>query len=606
MSMDGFVITALHRELEKQVLPARVNKVYQPSAHEILLHLRRSGESLKLLLSTHPRLARVHLTRAEQENPPSPPRFCLFLRKYLEGRQLVAIQRPRFERILEFYFHARTELGEPEQRILTLEIMGKNSNIVLRQGETGKIYDSLRHVTPAMSRYRQILPGQLYIPPPAQGKKDPRQVQELTFYSSLQKTTQPLPQALIQVFAGLSPLLAQELVYRAGLAPAALPGELNRQQLGSLWDAFSQLVAVIEEHKERPTVVMDHRGNPLAFSLIPLQHFTTAEQLSFASINAAADFYYHHREKQEAVARLKEKLQGLLGKEIKRLEKTIDRQVATLQAMEKGEEYRRFGELLTANLYQVTPGDRAIIVTDYYSPSGEKIQIPLDPSLSPAANAQKYFQKYRKTITGRPHLEKQLAHNQSELTYLESTALALADAATWEEVTEIRRELAAQGYDRGETRDRQRASGHRPADTRPRPLAFRSRDGFTILVGKNNRQNDYLTRRLASKEDYWFHAKDIPGSHVIIRCPPQTDPPASTLEDAALLAAYYSKGRSSNQVAVDYTRVKNVRKPRGARPGMVIYEEYKTIFITPSREEVAKLLPLNAGDFPGNNQGPVQ
>ncbi|MGB4029252.1 MAG: NFACT RNA binding domain-containing protein [bacterium] len=600
MTMDGFVITALHRELERELLPARVNRVYQPSPHQILLHLRRPGETLKLLLSIHPRLARVHLTRTEGKNPPSPPRFCLFLRKYLEGSQLVAIKRPQFERILDFSFLARTELGETEERILTLEIMGKNSNIILRQGEGGKIYDSLRHVTPAMSRYRQILPGQPYVPPPAQEKLDPRQVQELTFYSSLQKTKKPLSQALIRVFAGLSPLLAQELVYRAGLNPNTLPEELSRQQLGSLWEIFAELVAVIAEGREQPTVMLDPEGKPLAFSLIPLQHFAKAEELSFASINEAADFYYHHREKQEAVAGLKERLQGLLQREMKKMVKTIDRQLATLQDMEKGEEYRRLGELLTANLYRVAPGDREIIVIDYYSPGGESIKISLEPNLSPAANAQKYFQKYRKATTGRPHLEKQLAHNQRELTYLESTALALDDAASWEEVREIQEELAAQGYLKEKGGHRHRTPRQKTEAASSRPLAYRSRDGFTILVGKNNRQNDYLTRRLANREDYWFHAKDIPGSHVIVRCPPQTQPPEATLEDAALLAAYYSKGRSSSQVAVDYTQVKNVRKPRGARPGMVLYENYKTIFVTPDRERVQKLLPLEAPEPPSN------
>jgi len=600
MTMDGFVITALHKELEKELLPARVSRIYQPSPHDILLYLRRPGKTLKLLLSIHPRLARVHLTRTEGENPPSPPRFCLFLRKYLEGSQLVAINRPHFERILEFCFRARTELGEPEQRILTLEIMGKNSNIILRRGESGQIYDSLRHVTPAMSRYRQILPGQPYVPPPAQGKMDPRQVQELSFYSALQKIKQPLPQALIQLLAGLSPLLARELVYRADLDPAALSEELSREELGALWEAFSQLVGAMGEGK-RPTVMLDGEGNPLAFSLLPLRHIAGARALSFASINEAADFYYQHRERQEMAANLKEKLQALLIREIKKLEKTIDRQVAALQAMEKGEEYRRLGELLTANLYRVTPGDREITVTDYYSPGGESIKIPLDPSLSPAANAQRFFQKYRKASTGRPHLEKQLAHNKDELTYLESAHLALADAASWAEVQEIQRELAAQGYIKEERRESPRAPKQESAAAGSRPLAYRSRDGFTILVGKNNRQNDYLTRHLANKEDYWFHAKDIPGSHVIIRCPPQTQPPASTLEDAALLAAYHSKGRSASRVAVDYTRVKNVRKPRGARPGMVIYEDYKTIIVTPSRERVEKLLFPGEGDTPADN-----
>ena len=589
MSMDGFVLTALQYELEQMLLPARVNKIYQPSPYEIILHLRRPGESLQLLLSAHPRQARVHLTDRDRKNPTKPPHFCLLLRKHLMGSHLIAIKRPHFERILNFHFQTNDELGEPIQRVVTLEIMGKHSNIILSREEGGEILDSIKRVTPSMSRYRQILPGLPYTLPPAQEKIDPRQVKELNFYSSLQVRNEPLPQAIIRVFAGIGPLLAKELIHRASLSPEVLPRELDRQQLRLLWQHFSQLVDVVENHALEPSVVLDQNKFPIAFSFIPLHQFEGHEQFPCSRLNTAADLYYYQQETQQAGIIRRQQLQGAIEKEMNRLKKTIAQQEAEMEKIQEGEKYRYMGELLTANLFRISPGDSYIEVVDYQSPAKAKIEIPLEPNLTPAANAQRYFHRYRKSKKGKPQLQHQLTKNKDDLTYLESVALALFHASNDEEIAEIEKELISQGFGQKQYVVHGKRAKHDKAPSTPHPTIYRSSDGFTILVGKNNRQNDYLTRRLAKGEDYWFHAQGIPGSHVIVRCPAGKVPPASTLEDAALLAAYYSNGRWSNQVAVDYTRVKNVRKPRGARPGMVIYNGHKTIFITPRKRDLAKL-----------------
>lgn len=590
MSMDGFVITALQHELQQLLLPARVNKIYQPSPFEILFHLRRPGENLRLLLSAHPRLARVHLTEKDRENPSQPPHFCLLLRKHLAGGNLIAIKRPGFERILNFHFLTSASLGEPLQRILTLEIMGKYSNIVFRTDEGGKILDSIKRVTSSMSRYRQILPGLTYTLPPAQDKMDPQKAQELSFYSFLQAQNEPLSRALIRSFAGIGPLLAQELIYRSNLHPNTIPRELDRQQLHFLWKHFSKLVNMIESHNLQPSVVLDQNNFPIAFSFIPLLQFKGSHQLPCAGINEAADLYYHHREKEQTNTVRKKQLQGVIEREIDHLKNTIARQETELQDMREGENFRRLGELLTANLHRISPGDRCLTVIDYLSPAGAKMKISLDPNLTPAANAQMYFRRYRKSRKGKPQLQQQLTKNKGDLSYLEGVGLSLLDAVSSAEITEIENELLSQGYGKKQYVHPKIKDKHRQSIKVPHPTAYQSRDEYTILVGKNNRQNDYLTRRMTREHDYWFHARGIPGSHVIVPSSAGTVPPATTLEDAAILAAYFSNGRWSSQVAVDYTQVKNIRKPKGARPGMVVYEGHKTIFVTPRKEDVEKLI----------------
>ena len=589
MSMDGFTITALQHELQQLLLPARVSKIYQPSSSEIVLHLRRPRKNFRLLLSTHPRLARVHLTERERKNPSQPPHFCLLLRKHLEGSQLIAIKRPHFERILNFHFQTSTSLGDPVQRILTIETMGKYSNIIFCKDEGGEILDSIKRVTSSMSRFRQILPGLSYTLPPAQNKIDPRKVQELSFYSTLQGRNEPMVQALVRSFAGIGPLLAKELIYRSTLSPKAIPRELDRRQLSLLWKHFSELVEVVENNKPQPSVVLDQDKFPIAFSFIPLLQFEGSKQLPCSGINKAADFYYHHQEKRQADVVRKQQLQGLVEKEKNRLKSTIARQETELREIQEGEKFRHRGELLTANLFRISPGDRHVTVVDYQSPTGATVKISLDPNLTPAANAQMYFRRYRKSKKGKPQLQRQLAKNRGDLSYLEGVSLSLLDAVGDKEITEIENELLSQGYGKKQYAPPNKKNKHNKAITVPRPTAYRSRDGFTILVGKNNRQNDYLTRRLAKGHEYWFHAQDIPGSHVIVRNPTGKMLPTTTLQDAALLAAYYSNGRWSNQVAVDYTQVKNVRRPKGARPGMVTYKGHRTIFVTPHKEDIERL-----------------
>ncbi|MGI6576217.1 MAG: Rqc2 family fibronectin-binding protein [bacterium] len=587
MTIDGFVLSALKQELEKNILPARVNKIYQRSQYEILILLHRPGENLTLLISSDPRFARVHLTDSCHDIPPAPPRFCSLLRKHLEGSKLVDIKRPGFERILDFYFQSRSELGDPAIRVLTIEIMGKHSNIIFRESPTGKILDSITHVTFDMSRYRQVLPGILYALPPAQEKINPLQVRELTFYSLLQTLQEPLVPALVHTFAGLSPLLAKELVYRAKIEKDMLPIQLARNQLSALWQGFSQLVNSIQEDNIEPVVVLTADKQPLAFSIMPLAQYANQQQLSFSSINAAINYYYNALKLQQSLSIQKQKLQNLINKKIKRLTATIKRQEESLNAMDKAEIWRHQGELLTANLYRIPPGEQQIEVEDFYNPAGEKLTIALDPSLSPAANAQRYFNRYQKAKQGKPQLEKHLNNNLSERDYLEGIKLAINDANTTADINEIISELNSQGYlpIHNQTNKNTAKKDSHP----PRPLCYYSRDGFTIIVGKNNRQNDYLTKRVAKSDDYWFHAQGMPGAHVILRCLNKKKPSLTAIEDAAYLAAFYSKGRFSNRVPVDYTQVANVRKPKGARPGMVIYDHYQTIFVNPTAAKLKEL-----------------
>lgn len=610
MAFDSIVMAAVVAELRERLQGGRITKIYQPEPDELALLCYAGGENYRLLLSAHPRYARIHLTRIEKRNPPTPPTFCMLMRKYAEGGRIVQIAQAGRDRICRITIGTLDELGNPTTYTLVAEVMGKHSNIVLVNAQ-GRIVDAIRRVTEEVNRYRELLPGLPYVPPPPTGKLDPALV---TAADLPPDPATPAWQALLDRVDGLSPLIAREAVFRAG-APADAPlGTVDPEALAEAVRGLAGFWGSSDGPAEAPTPGGSPRGVALIgdgapgrtgqggfsprllytpdgqlkeFHVLDLRHWPGRAETGFDSVSDCLDAYFGQRADEERFRSLRGSLARLLRDEIARVRKKLRAQEESLATAESAETFRIQGELITANLWQITRGLSEIRVPNYYDPSGGEIVIPLDPALSPAENAQAYYRRYQKARSGLASIREQLEKSSAELAYLEQVELALEQAESLPDLEEIRRELTAEGYlkERAAGREPGQGRGRRPGDGREQraqpPLTLRSSDGLEIWVGRNNRQNDYLTLRLAAPNDLWFHTKDIPGSHVILRVPPGKEVPERSIHEAAALAAYHSKARHSSAVPVDYTARKHVRKPNGARPGMVIYDNHRTLWVTP-------------------------
>ncbi|MDN5345104.1 MAG: hypothetical protein PWQ18_1218 [Clostridia bacterium] len=584
MAFDGLFLAAIKEELTA-LIGSRVDRIFQPEKETIILHLRRGRDTRKLLLCSLADQARVHLTAASFTNPANPPLFCMVLRKHLEGGTLTAVEQPALERVLELHFQTTDELGRPAARRLIVEIMGKHSNIILLNPE-GNIIDAARRYTHAVSRHREVLPGRPYIPPPAQAKTDPRQISDETLARLLLEGSldTPLERLLVAKLAGLGPETAREVTCRAGIPGGTTAENCGAYELTRLYQALQGVLASTTPSGWRPAVVLAPAGQPLAFAALELTQYQGQQQVPFASPSAACDSFYQHRREQQLLEGARRSLEHILERELKRCYKKEGLQAATVAGAAEAKRFRLAGELITANIYQLEKGQTTFTTTNFYEPAGEAVTIELDPALTPAENARRYFQRYNKARSAARQAAAHLEQTRAEIAYLESIAQALGIAITQEDLAEIRRELRQSGYlpQEKEKPGKPGKKNNKKEAARPsQPLEFTSPDGFKILVGKNNRQNDWLTLKFAADSDIWVHAKDIPGSHVIIRAEGR-DVPAATLEMAARLAARYSRAGQSSRIPVDHTLVKHVRKPPGARPGMVIYDHQKTVYVAPA------------------------
>lgn len=569
MSLDGIVARALVHELG-EIVGARIAKIYQPTENEVVLHIRGQGFGRKLLLSAHPSMPRLHYTEQPWANPQEPPMFCMLLRKHCEGGIIEAVRQLGAERIVEIDVRHRDELGDLSLKRLVLEIMGRHSNLVLLDPATGIVHDSIRHVTPAISSYRVVLPGVKYVAPPAQDKQNPLEATAADVARALSEAAgSPPAGALVAAFTGLSPLLAKEIAYRAGGREADFPA------------AFTALMADAAAHRYAPSIVEEPSGRT-QFHALPLTH-VQGEPRGCDSMHACLETYYIDKAERDLVRQRTVDLTRLLQNETAKNAKKLEKLRQTLEEAEGADKYRRLGELLTAHLYAMSKGDKQVEVTDYYEEDQPTVRVQLDPLLTPNENAQRYFRKYTKMKNSREVVTEQIEETEREIAYLDSVLQGL-DTATPADIEEIRAELTEQGYIRargGRKGDRGKKKNDRPAI-----LCYTSSEGVPIYVGKNNTQNDYVTNRLGQPSDTWLHTKDMPGSHVLIRA---VDYGEQTLKEAAMLAAYYSKGKESSLVPVDYTKIRLVRKPSGAKPGFVIYEGQKTLFITPDESLVRNL-----------------
>ena len=569
MSFDGIFTHLMKQELNSQLSGGRISKIHQPYDNELMLVIRSQGKNHTLLLSAHPTYARVQITQIQYSNPSTPPNFCMVIRKYLDGSILEKIEQLENDRILNFYFSSRNELGDLENIILSIELMGRHSNIILYNQNSMKIIDAIKHIGTSVNSYRTILPGMDYIAPPTQDKLNPFDVSEHKLFEII-KTTENLDTAFIQTtFQGIGKDTAKELVYQLNLNP--------KEKIKSWYYFFNQLETTI-----KPTLTITNGKEQ--FSPIP---FVTLgdENTFYDSLSSLLDGFYEGKAERDRVKQQAGELFRKIKNDQVKISKKIEKLEKSLVDADHAEIFRIKGELLTTFLHEVPRGVKSVTLNNYYE-ENEPIEIALNEAITPNQNAQKYFQRYQKLKNSVKVVIEQLEKAKYELLYLQSIESQLEIAAP-KDIELIKEELIAEKY----IKDKQKKK--KAKQKKSEPETFTSSTGIKILVGKNNLQNDQLTLKTASKTDIWLHAKDIPGSHVIIK---SKEPDETTLTEAAHLAAFYSKYRLSSQVPVDYVQVKHVKKPNGAKPGYVIYENQQTLFVTPDKELIEKAL-LNGGQL---------
>lgn len=576
MALDGIVTSAIAKELAKYA-GARIYKIYQPSPHDLVFTIRGAGGQVKLLLSANPTYPRIHFTNKTYVNPLEAPMFCMLLRKHCEGGVIEAVTQVGRERVLHIDIKHRDELGDMSAKRLIVEIMGRHSNIILTDAATGIIHDGIHHVTPAISSHRIILPGSSYIAPPEQGKLDPFSITSKEQFDQLwndaSEENAELPAAaepykkLVQLYSGISPLLAKEIIYRS--AGQASP-----------WDSFYSVMQQAAAGSYEPTIVIEDGTDKSYFSIISLTHVQGAST-TYGTISECLEQFYGDRAERDTVKQRAADLIRFVMNERAKNETKINKFKESLEEAKDAEKYRIQGELLTAYMHEIKRGDTSISLLNFYDENQEEITIPLDPGLAPSENAQRYFRKYTKFKNSLAYVHEQMNIASTEITYFEALLQQL-DSASIADIEEIREELVAEGY----MRERAKRGPKKKKSAKPTLQCYTSSEGISIYVGKNNTQNEYLTNRLAAIHDTWLHTKDIPGSHVVIR---ETNYGDATLEEAAMLAAHFSQAKGSSLVPVDYTKIRHVRKPNGAKPGFVIYDNQKTIFITPDEERIKAL-----------------
>ncbi|TWT28137.1 NFACT family protein [Planomicrobium sp. CPCC 101110] len=552
MAFDGLFTKAMTRELQSLV-SGRISKVHQPNQLELLLHIRAQGHNHKLLISIHPSYSRVHLTAMANINPSEPPMFCMLLRKHIEGGVITEVTQHEMDRLIILKIRSKNEIGDDIERELHVEIMGRHSNVILVDSQRMMILDSLKHLPPSVNSYRTVLPGQPYVFPPSQGKKDP--FQSIGGLAGLDE------KELVGTFAGFSPLNARELHFR--MKDASDRTAAAQQFLDDFLSANPAGHYVEQDGKSY-------------FSATELSHLGS-EEMTFPTLGELLDRMYFAKAERDRVKQQAGDLERWLQNEIAKLKLKLKKLQKEQDQAEKRDLLQLNGELIMANLHRITKGMKEIEVDNYYT--DEKVTIALDPRKTPIENSQRYYSRYQKAKTALVKTREQIEKTIEDIEYFE-TLMQQVQQAGISDIEEIREELAEQGFMKAQK------SKKKKKPVKPSVESYVSSTGIPISVGKNNKQNDYVTFKVAAKSDTWLHTKDIPGSHVIIH---DNEPDETTLLEAASIAAYFSKARESSSVPVDYTEARQVKKPNGSKPGFVIYFEQKTLFVTPDEDLVIKL-----------------
>lgn len=588
MALDGLFLSCLRREMEEKLRDSRVDKIFQPSREELIFLFRSREGVRRLYLSVRAGAPRLHFTEMRPDNPAQPPMLCMLLRRRLTGGRFVAVRQEGLERALYLDFDCVNELGDVVRLTFAAELMGKHSNGILID-QNGRVVDAMKRVDLEMSAVRPILPGAMYdLPPALPNRLDVSQTPADRLIKAVTAAGKPLSEGILEVTCGLSPLLCREIAVRT-VGDGDLPSDaLDDTQRARLRETLEKIQAIARgDAAGRPWIVYREDQRPLAFSCLPLLQYGPAQAQEMDSFSALLDAFYAEREQAERFRQRTSDLSRLLTVQRDRLGRKLAAQREELRQSGNRDRDRLFADLINANPGAIPRGAESARLINYYAEDCAEIEVPLDPALSAAANAQKYYKAYRKAQTAQRVLAEQIEKGESEQQYLDSVADALSRAESAAEIDALRQELIDGGYLRAVKKGRK-------APSPLKPKAFLSDDGFTILVGRNNVENDRLTTKTARGADIWLHTKNIPGSHVIILTDGKT-PPDRTLEQAAILAALHSKASASRQVPVDYTFIRHVHKPAGAKPGFVIYEQNRTAYVDPDPALAQRLAQTEEG-----------
>lgn len=576
MALDGIFLYSLSQEFKDKITGGKVEKINQPEKDELILSIKKDRINFKLLISASAVYPRIHFTNIAKENPMSPPMFCMLLRKYLTSSRIVDVRQLETDRILFLDFQSKDEFGFDSIYTLVIEIMGRHSNVTLVRAKDNIIMDSIKHVTPDINSIRCLYPGIKFVYPPYSEKLNPFNYS----YEDLLKFVTELELKIdksffSKVFTGVSTGLSKELYNRLSLDNVTL----SLENLGAINDyVYEQFRSLQNKHFYFATYSIENHLKD--FHCINLTYMNNYDVIEYISPSQLLDKYYAEKDKEDRLSSRTSNLQKLVNTNLDRCLKKLDILKNNLKECEEKDKYRIFGELLTANIYNIRPGDESIEVLNYYSEDGEFVKIKLDPNKSSSQNIQTYFKKYNKLKKSEEAALIQIESTKDEIEYLQSVLTNILNIEDYNSIDEIKNELMETGYIKFKKDSKKK-------DKKSKPMHFISSDGIDIYVGKNNIQNDFLTLKFADKNDIWLHTKEIPGSHVIIKH--KGDLPETTLDEAANLAAYYSKAKDSSKVAIDYTEARHVHKPNGAKPGMVIYYTNKTIYITPEKPTLKKL-----------------
>lgn len=585
MAFDGLVVHSICDELSSKLVGGKIDKIYQPENDEIVLHIRNNKENFKLVLSASSSNPRIYLSNSyKKENPINAPMFCMLLRKYIQSGNIVSISQVGFERIIKVTIESLDELKSKTTKDLIIEIMGRHSNIILTH-EEDKVVDSIKRIPPSVSRVRQILPGITYTLPPAQDKLNPLDPISIDIFKGILKDFNgSISKSIYSKFLGISPTVSKEICSRSNLDISISTSDLDDKSFDTLYKEFFNIMQDVKTSNYNPCLAIDPSIDKLLdFSCINLSLFKNLKVINNESISSVIESFYANKDTKERINQRASDFKKSISIKLDRLYNKLKKQELELKESDNAIKYKIKGELITSYIYMVEKGMKLIEVQNFYDENCTNTKIELNPNLTPSENAQKYFKKYTKLKHAKKEISAQVEISLEEINYLENIMLSIDNCDNLAELNDIKEELQKLGYMRGKVKCKKEKN-----TLTTKPNEFLSSDGFTILVGKNNKQNDFLTLRVANNDDLWMHTKNIPGSHVIIKSN-GNEIPESTIFEGAMLAAFFSKSKMSSQVPVDYTLKKNVKKPNGSKPGMVIYETNSTIYVTPSEELVVKL-----------------
>lgn len=596
MAFDGITTRHLIKELQATIIGGRIRKIYQPENDEIRMTINREKENYNLLISANANNPRVYLTEKLKENPNTPPSFCMVLRKHLLNGIIVDIVQHETDRVIEFSISGKNEFNDVVIKKLVVEIMGRNSNVILIDDKTDAsgeiqdgedmILDAMKKVGSGSNRYRQILPGKAYIYPPESGRQNFLTLTEERYYEMTSQNAETVTERFwVQCFLGLSPIVAREFCFRAGVNPELKLKEFSKKQLGYLYQAFCE---VMEEAEKGPDCgIYYFRREIVDFSTIRLHHMTDNDRTAYASVSEMLEAFYYIKDKKirfkAKSANLRHQLDTLLKKNYKKLQNLHQ----DMDSSKKNEKNKLYGDLITANIYMIEKGMEAVELMDYTDPEMKTVKVHLKVNETPSQNAQRFYKKYNKGKRAQIQLAEQIKTTEEQVYYLESLLGGLDQSTELNELDEIRHEFMHSEFNK---------KGLTPKEAKKKiaaskPLHFRSSEGFDIYVGKNNYQNDYISTRLGVDEDCWLHVKDIPGSHVLVVADGRfiTE---DTLLEAGMLAAWYSKAKNSENVPVDYVEFRYLKKPKKSKPGMVIFTNQNTMYVTPNKDKIAAIQPV--------------